>query len=96
MLVCFTFFWSGHLKPAHHGRPWAAAHIHTHTPIHIHVYQYTHTHTHTHTHTRPPSDHLKPTMGDIELLRLFSLADEFQYMVVRDEEKVRVHTRARV
>ncbi|KAL6751574.1 RNA helicase, activating signal cointegrator 1 [Haematococcus lacustris] len=33
-------------------------------------------------------DHLKPTMGDIELLRLFSLADEFKYMVVRDEEKV--------
>lgn len=34
------------------------------------------------------SDHLKPTMGDIELLRIFSLADEFKYMVVRDEEKV--------
>jgi pre-mRNA-splicing helicase BRR2 len=24
------------------------------------------------------SSHLKPTMGDIELLRLFSLADEFK------------------
>lgn len=34
------------------------------------------------------SDHLKPTMGDIELCRLFSLADEFKYMVVREEEKV--------
>lgn len=29
------------------------------------------------------SDHLKPTLGDIELLRLFALADEFKYMVVR-------------
>lgn len=34
------------------------------------------------------NEHLKPTMGDIELLRLFSLADEFKYMVVREEEKV--------
>jgi hypothetical protein len=25
-----------------------------------------------------PWGHLKPTMGDIELLRLFSLADEFK------------------
>jgi pre-mRNA-splicing helicase BRR2 len=24
------------------------------------------------------NEHLKPTMGDIELLRLFSLADEFK------------------
>jgi hypothetical protein len=39
------------------------------------------------------SDHLKPTMGDIELLRIFSLADEFKYMVVRDEEKVGVYIR---
>jgi hypothetical protein len=31
-------------------------------------------------------------MGDIELLRIFSLADEFKYMVVRDEEKVRAGT----
>uniref|UniRef100_A0A7S3QXY0 RNA helicase n=1 Tax=Dunaliella tertiolecta TaxID=3047 RepID=A0A7S3QXY0_DUNTE len=34
------------------------------------------------------SDHLKPTMGDIELCRLFSLADEFKYMITRDEEKM--------
>lgn len=33
-------------------------------------------------------DHLKPTMGDIELCRLFSLADEFKYMIVREEEKL--------
>lgn len=29
------------------------------------------------------NEHLKPSMGDIELLRLFALADEFKYMVVR-------------
>jgi hypothetical protein len=29
------------------------------------------------------SEHLKPTMGDIELCRVFSLADEFKYMIVR-------------
>ena len=34
------------------------------------------------------NDHLKPTMGDIELCRLFSLADEFKYMIVREEEKI--------
>ncbi|GIL50154.1 hypothetical protein Vafri_6292 [Volvox africanus] len=34
------------------------------------------------------NEHLKPTMTDIELLRLFSLAEEFRYMVVRDEEKL--------
>lgn len=34
------------------------------------------------------SSHLKPTMGDIELLRLFSLADEFKFMIVREEEKL--------
>lgn len=34
------------------------------------------------------NEHLRPTMGDIELLRLFSLADEFKYMVVREEEKL--------
>lgn len=37
---------------------------------------------------------LKPTMGDIELLRLFSMAEEFKYMVVREEEKVRGQGRA--
>ncbi|EFN58670.1 hypothetical protein CHLNCDRAFT_140958 [Chlorella variabilis] len=36
------------------------------------------------------NDHLKPTMGEIELLRLFALADEFKYMVVREEEKLEV------
>eukprot|EP00878_Enallax_costatus_P009764 GHUV01010197.1.p1 GENE.GHUV01010197.1~~GHUV01010197.1.p1 ORF type:complete len:1043 (+),score=291.77 GHUV01010197.1:469-3129(+) len=34
------------------------------------------------------NNHLKPTMGDIELLRLFSLADEFKFMIVREEEKL--------
>lgn len=34
------------------------------------------------------NDHLRPTMGDIELLRLFTQADEFKYMVVREEEKM--------
>eukprot|EP00798_Chlamydomonas_sp_ICE-L_P019205 gene19205-25823_t len=34
------------------------------------------------------NDHLKPTMGDIELCRLFSLAEEFKYMIVREEEKM--------
>lgn len=34
------------------------------------------------------NEHLKPTMTDIELLRLFALADEFKYMVVREEEKM--------
>lgn len=34
------------------------------------------------------NDHLKPTMGDIELLRLFALSDEFKYIIVRDEEKL--------
>ena len=34
------------------------------------------------------NDHLKPTMGDIELLRLFALSDEFRFMIVREEEKL--------
>lgn len=34
------------------------------------------------------NEHLRPTMGDIELLRLFSLSDEFRFMVVREEEKM--------
>lgn len=34
------------------------------------------------------NEHLKPTMGDIELLRLFALSDEFKYIVVREEEKL--------
>jgi len=31
---------------------------------------------------------MRPTMGDIELLRLFALSDEFKHVVVRDEEKL--------
>ena len=31
---------------------------------------------------------MKPTMSDIELLRLFALSNEFKYIPVRDEEKV--------
>lgn len=34
------------------------------------------------------NDYLKPTMGEIELLRLFTKADEFRYVVVRQEEKM--------
>ena len=34
------------------------------------------------------NEHLKPTMGEVELLRLFSLADEFKNMIVREEEKI--------
>ena len=34
------------------------------------------------------NEHLKPTMGDIELLRLFALSDEFRFMIVREEEKL--------
>eukprot|EP00298_Acanthocystis_sp_HF-20_P013056 c20188_g1_i1.p1 GENE.c20188_g1_i1~~c20188_g1_i1.p1 ORF type:complete len:1637 (-),score=765.18 c20188_g1_i1:25-4935(-) len=34
------------------------------------------------------NEHLKPTMSDIDVFRLFSLAGEFQYMRVREEEKI--------
>jgi len=34
------------------------------------------------------NEHLKPTMGEIELCRLFSLSEEFKFLVVRQEEKV--------
>ncbi|KNA14581.1 hypothetical protein SOVF_105940 [Spinacia oleracea] len=34
------------------------------------------------------NEHLKPTMGDIELFRLFSLSEEFKYVTVRQDEKV--------
>ena len=34
------------------------------------------------------NEHLKPSMGDIELCRLFSLAEEFKYISVREEEKL--------
>jgi hypothetical protein len=35
----------------------------------------------THTTLREFNEHLKPTMGEIELLKIFCLADEFKYMV---------------
>ena len=31
---------------------------------------------------------LKPTISEIELFRVFSLSSEFQYITVRDEEKI--------
>ncbi|KAL5724254.1 RNA helicase [Ranunculus cassubicifolius] len=34
------------------------------------------------------NEHLKPTMSDIELCRLFSLSEEFKYVTVRQDEKV--------
>ncbi|CAO2814579.1 unnamed protein product [Amaranthus hypochondriacus] len=34
------------------------------------------------------NEYLKPTMGDIELCRLFSLSEEFKYVTVRQDEKV--------
>ncbi|XP_016503617.1 DExH-box ATP-dependent RNA helicase DExH12-like [Nicotiana tabacum] len=34
------------------------------------------------------NEHLKPTMGDIELCRLFSLSEEFKYATVRQDEKM--------
>ncbi|MBA0725527.1 hypothetical protein Golax_022111 [Gossypium laxum] len=34
------------------------------------------------------NEHLKPTMGDIELCRLFSLSEEFRYVTVRQDEKM--------
>jgi len=34
------------------------------------------------------NEHLKPTMTDIELCRLFSLSEEFKYISVREEEKI--------
>ena len=34
------------------------------------------------------NEHLKPTMGEIELLRLFALSEEFKYLIVREEEKL--------
>jgi pre-mRNA-splicing helicase BRR2 len=37
------------------------------------------------------NDHLKPSMSDIELLRLFSLSNEFKYIPVREEEKVELN-----
>ncbi|KAL3845926.1 hypothetical protein ACJIZ3_003329 [Penstemon smallii] len=34
------------------------------------------------------NEHLRPTMGDIELCRLFSLSEEFKYVTVRQDEKM--------
>lgn len=34
------------------------------------------------------NEHLKQTMGEIELLRLFAMSDEFRFVVVREEEKL--------
>ncbi|XP_010425675.1 PREDICTED: DExH-box ATP-dependent RNA helicase DExH12-like isoform X2 [Camelina sativa] len=34
------------------------------------------------------NEHLKPTMGDIDLCRLFSLSEEFKYVTVRQDEKM--------
>ncbi|KAL0409431.1 UNVERIFIED_CONTAM: DExH-box ATP-dependent RNA helicase DExH12 [Sesamum radiatum] len=34
------------------------------------------------------NEHLKPTMGDIELCRCFSLSEEFKYVTVRQDEKM--------
>ncbi|KAI3923489.1 hypothetical protein MKW92_028346 [Papaver armeniacum] len=34
------------------------------------------------------NEHLKPTMGDIELCQLFSLSEEFKYVTVRQDEKM--------
>jgi len=36
------------------------------------------------------NDHLKPSMTDIELFRVFSLSPEFQYINVREEEKLEI------
>eukprot|EP00281_Chroomonas_sp_CCMP1168_P020883 CAMPEP_0206228716 /NCGR_PEP_ID=MMETSP0047_2-20121206/9314_1 /ASSEMBLY_ACC=CAM_ASM_000192 /TAXON_ID=195065 /ORGANISM="Chroomonas mesostigmatica_cf, Strain CCMP1168" /LENGTH=2146 /DNA_ID=CAMNT_0053651971 /DNA_START=50 /DNA_END=6487 /DNA_ORIENTATION=+ len=37
------------------------------------------------------NENLKPTVSDIELLRIFSLAAEFKNLVVREEEKMELH-----
>ena len=42
----------------------------------------------THTTMSTFNAHLKPSMSDIELFRVFSLADEFKYIPVRQEEKL--------
>jgi pre-mRNA-splicing helicase BRR2 len=34
------------------------------------------------------SEHLKPTLGDIDLLRLFAMSGEFKHMRVREEERL--------
>ena len=42
------------------------------------------------------NEHLKPTMGDIELCRLFSLSEEFKYVTVRQDEKMELAKLLRV
>mmetsp|Transcript_34715 Transcript_34715/g.87733 ORF Transcript_34715/g.87733 Transcript_34715/m.87733 type:complete len:2149 (+) Transcript_34715:158-6604(+) len=37
------------------------------------------------------NEHLKPTVSDIELLRIFSMAGEFRNLAVREEEKMELH-----
>jgi pre-mRNA-splicing helicase BRR2 len=37
------------------------------------------------------NEYLKPTMSDIELFRLFSLSGEFQFIHVREEEKIELN-----
>lgn len=37
------------------------------------------------------NEHLKPTVSDIELLRIFSMAGEFKNLAVREEEKMELH-----
>lgn len=34
------------------------------------------------------NEHMKPSMSDIEIFRLFSLSAEFKYIAVREEERV--------
>jgi len=34
------------------------------------------------------NEHLKPNMGMIELLKVFSLSNEFKYIPIREEEKI--------
>jgi len=41
----------------------------------------------THSTVQTFDTHLKPTMSDIEIFRVFALADEFKYMGVREEEQ---------
>jgi pre-mRNA-splicing helicase BRR2 len=34
------------------------------------------------------NEHLRPTMGDIELFRVFSLSHEFKFINIREEERL--------
>ncbi len=55
------------------------SHVHLICPRRIASHYYVNYHT-----IATFNEHLKPTMADIELLRLFALADEFKYMIVRE------------